>query len=102
MNVRQATAQIGQSTRSRLRFLTDGWTISSFVIAVLVAIPILTVIGLAILPEENIWQHLASTVLPRYIRTTLGLMIGVGIGTLTIGVGTAWIVTTCNIPGRWI
>ena len=102
MNVSQATTQIGQSTRSGLRSLTDGWTISSFIIAAFVAIPILTVIGLAISPEESIWQHLASTVLPRYIRTTLGLMIGVGVGTFIIGVGTAWIVTTCNVPGRRI
>jgi iron(III) transport system permease protein len=102
MNISQATSYIGKSTRGGLRSLLDGWTISSVVVAALVAIPILTVIGLALTPEENIWQHLASTVLPRYVRTTLGLMIGVGIGTLIIGVGTAWIVTTCKIPGRKI
>ncbi|MBT4937777.1 MAG: iron ABC transporter permease [Rhodospirillaceae bacterium] len=102
MNVTQATAQIGSSTRSGLRSLSDGWTITSIIIAALVAIPIITVIGLALSPEENIWQHLVSTVLPRYVRTTLALMIGVGIGTLIIGVGTAWIVTTCKFPGRKI
>jgi iron(III) transport system permease protein len=102
MNVSQAAATIGQSTRVGLRPLIDGWTISSILVAALVAIPIVTVIGLAFSPEENIWPHLASTVLPRYVTTTLALMVGVGIGTLFIGVGTAWIVTTCSFPGRKI
>ncbi len=104
MNVSQATAkytaQFGSTTRSGLRSLGDRWTVASVLVAALVAIPILTVIGLALSPEENIWQHLVSTVLPRYVRTTLGLMVGVGIGTFIIGVGTAWLVTTCKFPGR--
>jgi iron(III) transport system permease protein len=104
MNVSQAiakyTAKFASATRSSLRCLGDFWTLASIFVAALVAIPILTVIGLALSPEENIWQHLAATVLPRYVRTTLGLMIGVGVGTFTIGVGTAWLVTTCKFPGR--
>ena len=100
MNISQVISYIGSSTREGVRSLNNVWAISSVVIAALVAIPILTVIGLAVSPEENIWQHLASTVLPRYVSTTLKLMIGVGVGTLIIGVSTAWIVTTFKFPGR--
>jgi iron(III) transport system permease protein len=104
MNVSQAavkyTANSERKSRISLRSLGDGWTITSILVAALVAIPIITVIGLALSPEENIWQHLFSTVLPRYVQTTLGLMIGVGVGTFIIGVGTAWLVTTCKFPGR--
>jgi iron(III) transport system permease protein len=81
-----------------LRSLFNGWSISAMIIAILAAIPIFSIIALALTPDENIWGHLTSTVLPRYIATTLGLMIGVGIGTTIIGVSTAWILTTCKFP----
>ncbi|MFP3442362.1 iron ABC transporter permease, partial [Pantoea sp. SIMBA_133] len=38
--------------------------------------------------------------LPRYLTTTIKLMIGVGILTLIIGLSTAWAVTMCEFPGR--
>ncbi len=69
-------------------------------ITVLVAVPVFAVAYLALTPEENIWPHLVSTVLPGYIGTTLTLMAGVGVGTLLIGVGTAWMVTMLRFPGR--
>jgi iron(III) transport system permease protein len=69
-------------------------------IAAAVAMPIVAVIFLGLTPSDDIWSHLASTVLPLYISTTLQLMIGVGIGTLIIGVGTAWLVSTCRFPGQ--
>ena len=78
----------------------DGWTLSTIAIAGLVTVPIFAVIYLAFSPDDNIWPHLIDTVLPGYITTTLLLMIGVGIGTLTIGVCTAWLVTMCRFPGR--
>ncbi|MCK5166572.1 MAG: iron ABC transporter permease, partial [Rhodospirillaceae bacterium] len=80
----------------------DGWTVSVLVVACIAAIPIITVIGLAIAPTEDIWRHLLDTVLSRYVRTTLILMIGVGFGTFVIGTGTAWIVTMCNFPAKRI
>jgi iron(III) transport system permease protein len=76
------------------------WSIGTVLVAVVVAAPILAVLTIALTPGDNIWAHLASTVLPLYISTTLLLMIGVGAGTLIIGVGTAWLVSTCRFPGR--
>ena len=78
----------------------DGWTVGTMMITVLVAVPVFAVAYLALTPEENIWPHLVSTVLPGYIGTTLTLMAGVGVGTLLIGVGTAWMVTMLRFPGR--
>ncbi len=80
----------------------DGWTITSLAIAGAAMVPIAAVIGLAFSPGDDIWSHLASTVLPGYIATTLQLMLGVGLGTLLIGVGGAWLVTMCRFPGRRI
>lgn len=39
--------------------------------------------------------------LPDYILTTILLLIGVATGTLVIGIGTAWIVTHYEFPGRF-
>ena len=80
----------------------DGWTLGTVLVALAASIPIFAVIGLALTPGESVWGHLASTVLPLYIRTTLLLMAGVGLGTLVIGAGTAWLVTMCRFPGRRI
>jgi len=78
----------------------DGWSVGTMLITGLVGVPIFAVAYLALTPEENIWPHLVSTVLPGYIGTTLTLMAGVGAGTLLIGVGTAWMVTMLRFPGR--
>jgi len=77
-----------------------GWLISALVSAVLVALPVFSVFYLSLFPRENIWTHLAQTVLPVYIGTTLTLMLGVGLLSMLIGVGTAWLVTMCRFPGR--
>ncbi len=78
----------------------DVWTIGTVFFAAVIAAPILTVLILATSSSGDIWNHLASTVLPRYIRTTLGLMAGTGAGTAVIGVASAWLVTLCRFPGR--
>ncbi|MEQ8194520.1 MAG: iron ABC transporter permease [Rhodospirillales bacterium] len=78
------------------------WHTGTVLIAALIALPLLTVFGIALSPSDDIWHHLATTVLPDYILTTLGLMIGVGTGVFVIGVGTAWLTTMCRFPGRRI
>jgi len=78
------------------------WTFSTLLVAVIVALPILGIPWLALTPEENIWPHLASTVLPSYVTTTLLLMLGVTFGVFTMGVTSAWLVTMCRFPGRRI
>ncbi|MDX1485272.1 MAG: iron ABC transporter permease [Alphaproteobacteria bacterium] len=86
--------------RRRLRF--DGWSLLSIVIAGLIAVPVVVVLAHVLVPTGPVWRHLAETLLPTYIASSLWLMIGVGCGTLVIGVGTAWLVTMCRFPGRRI
>ncbi|MCY4383151.1 MAG: iron ABC transporter permease [Nitrospinae bacterium] len=84
------------------RFQVDFWTIGTLLLALFIAAPLLSVSYLALQPSGDIWHHLLTTVLSRYVITTIGLMLGVGIGTLLIGAGTAWLVTLCRFPGRRI
>ena len=76
------------------------WLMWALLIAIPVCLPVASVFWLALFPTENIWAHLADTVLPHYIVTTLLLMGGVGALSIMIGVGTAWLVTMCRFPGR--
>jgi len=79
------------------------WFISSLVIAVLISLPILAVLYLAFFPDENAWPHLLNTVLPSYLKNTVILMTGVGVLTLAIGTGSAWLIVTYDFPGkRWL
>ncbi len=69
--------------------------------AVLVALPVLSVGSNLFASSRNgTWAHLAATVLPGYIGTTLWLCAGVGIGVALLGVGAAWLVTRHAFPGR--
>ncbi len=69
-------------------------------IAALVLAPVVSVIWIAFHPTENIWPHLAATVLPRYLATTAALMAGVAVLTAAVGTGAAWLVGMYDFPGR--
>lgn len=81
------------------RFIPSGWTMLVMAIALLIATPVF-VIGANLFANTGaIWQHLAETVLPLYLMNSLWLTLGVGLGVLMIGTGTAWLVTLCHFPG---
>ena len=69
---------------------------------VIVAIPVLVIIASLSQPFSSTWQHLADTVLIDYISNSLLLMVGVGFGTLILGVSAAWLTAMCDFPGRKI
>ena len=80
-----------------IRWLT-GLTL---VIAALIAVPILSVASnLFSAGTAGTWAHLAATLLPEYIVTSLELCLGVGLGAALLGVGAAWLVTHMDFAGR--
>ena len=85
---------------ARLRRSFSTWTWLTFAVAAVVALPVLVILGHILVPAGDIWSHLAATVLPRYLTNTLLLVLGVGVGTLVIGTGTAWLVVMCRFPGK--
>ena len=87
----------------KARFRPDLWSAGSILIAILVISPILAVVWIAFHPVENIWPHLISTTLPRYMFNSALMMVSVGILAAIIGVSTAWLVVMYNFPGkRWL
>ena len=94
MNVVKAT----KSINFRALSLTNPWSLGALAIAIVVLAPILAVAALALFPTENIWPHLLSTTLPRYLRTTLILMLSVGVLSAVIGTTAAWLVSRYRFP----
>ena len=76
------------------------WLPSIIGIALILSVPILTIAFSIFEPPGENWQHLKDTVLYEYISNSLMLTFGVGIGTLLIGVSTAWLTTMCSFPGK--
>ena len=84
------------TTRSRSRM--SPWKIGTVGIAGIAMLPVLTIFWLAFSPSENIWPHLISTSLPRYLANTIILMVGVGVSVFLTGVSTAYLVSTYEFP----
>ncbi|MCW8844134.1 MAG: iron ABC transporter permease, partial [Rhodobacteraceae bacterium] len=79
------------------------WSIGAVAIAAIVLLPILAVVFMAFSPTENIWGHLISTTLPRYMRNTVVLMLSVGLVAASIGTVAAWLVSRYRFPGvAWL
>jgi iron(III) transport system permease protein len=80
--------------------MVNFWKVTVVGIAALAAVPIIVIAAFLFTPSLDVWQHLASTVLPHYVFNSLALMLGVGAGTMVLGVGTAWLVCMTSFPLR--
>ncbi|MBA83274.1 ABC transporter permease [Thalassobius sp. S69A] len=74
------------------------WSVGAALIAAIVLAPILAVVWIALNPTDNIWPHLLSTTLPRYLITTIVLMLSVGILSGMVGTGAAWLIARYRFP----
>jgi iron(III) transport system permease protein len=71
-------------------------------VAALVVSPIISLVHIAFRGDEEIWAHLAAYVLPQALFDTVLLLAGVAVIAAVAGVGTAWIVTAYQFPGRHV
>jgi iron(III) transport system permease protein len=81
-------------------YLQRLWKPGILLVAILFSLPIFTIASFIIHPANEVWQHLLDTVLSEYLVNSALLMLGVGIGTLVIGVGCAWLTSVCVFPGK--
>lgn len=77
-----------------------GWSVTAILISLVALGPVIAVFILALQSSGDTWPHLIQNVLPGAVQRTLWLMLGVGVLTLVIGTGTAWLVTMYRFPGR--
>ena len=97
-NLRQAATESGIS--AWLNVNVRLWRMASFVIAGVVAAPILVVALAWLTPAGDVWRHLVHTVLGELLRHTAVLMFGVGLGVFVLGAGLAGLIAMCEFPGR--
>ena len=97
--MKPATADAAPSAPLR-RNRSSSWPLAVGVVAALVVAPLGFVVASLISPSVEVWRHLWETRLPHMITTTLVLLALVGLGTLVVGTGLAWLVTAYRFPGR--
>lgn len=76
------------------------WLMPSLLAAALVAVPLVAVCLALLAPGSEGWSHILSTVMADYVLNTLVLMAMVAVFALLPGVGCAWLVASCEFPGR--
>lgn len=78
------------------------FALASLIGAGLVLTPLLALLTTALSSSQaaEIWPHLAANVLPTALVQTGLLLAGVGLLSAVLGVGTAWLVTQFEFPGR--
>ena len=67
-------------------------------IALLVLLPVASVVWIALNPGVNIWPHLMATTMPRYLINTAILTLSVGAIAAAVGTGAAWLVVMYRFP----
>ncbi|GGF59863.1 ABC transporter permease [Azorhizobium oxalatiphilum] len=92
-----------RSSRRRAHFLPRRGSAILLVsggVALLALLPVLALVEIAAQGSGDLWPHLIENVLPEAVRQTLMLLVGVGMATVLIAVPCAWLVSTCDFPGR--
>ena len=89
-----------RQSRSEFRGGLTPWSVSALVVVALTTLPLLVIAAGVFGPRTEIWQHLASTVLPVYVGNSALLVVGVGALALVLGLAPAWLVSAYEFPGR--
>lgn len=66
----------------------------------MVAMPVLVIFSSWTASQSDIWQHFADNQLAELLKNTAVLVFGVGLGVSLLGVSLAWLVISCDFPGR--
>jgi iron(III) transport system permease protein len=82
------------------RRATPLWAWASVAAAVLIALPIASVLVTAAAPGGQAWAHLARTVLPDLLVNSVLLAVLVGAMAASMGAVSAWLVAACAFRGR--
>ena len=76
------------------------WIILPTFLFALFVVPVIWIIFSLFGNYSDNWVHIYNYTLSVYIYNTVLIIIGTSIGTLIIGVGSAWLVTTYNFTGK--
>lgn len=79
------------------------WLSLSVVLGILLSVPLFLVLIRVFLPGTAAWQHIVNNLLFQYTANSILLCLFTGTGALIFGVGSAWLISRYNFPGkRWL
>ena len=84
------------------RRIISFWSIGALIVAALIALPIVAVLAQVFVPSDGAWAHLAATVLPRYLRNSLMLVVLTVALASAMGVGAGWLIAGFDFRGRGV
>ena len=73
---------------------------ATLLIGALLALPVLSVLASVFAGGGEAWAHIVETSLATYTANTLLLLLAVSAGVISMGVLSAWLVTSYRFPGR--
>lgn len=76
------------------------WVTLTWPAALVIALPLATVLAAAMVPAGAVWWHIWQTSLPELLGNTALLALLVALMAGSAGAVTAWLVTACRFPGR--
>ena len=80
--------------------LSNPWILWSLFSALLIVLPLFIVFFNITQPSDEVWLHIRNRLLPGYALNTLILLGGVALITFIIGLGTSWLVSMYDFPGK--
>lgn len=72
----------------------------ALLVVIMVIAPVAALLWHAFAGDVAHWQHLLNNVIPIALRDTLILLAGVGVVVTLLGVGSAWLLTAYDFPGK--
>lgn len=96
--------QNSQVSAPRFAFrLPSLWSVGALAIGAGVVAPLVAILWMALNPDENVWPHLVSTVLPGYLANTALIAGSVALLAALVGTGAGWLIAMYRFPGsRWL
>lgn len=90
----------GEATSRSPQLSLDRWVVGAALVALLPAIPVVSLALTALGGSWAGWPNLVRYVLPTALADSLILLVGVGVFVAVVGCGTAWAVTAYEFRGR--
>jgi len=98
----KAVTQTNSARHRKRRGSLRALALAAIAICAALAAPIAVVVAGSFATGQGAWQHLAATVLPEYLFSTLWLVLGVTAGVILLGVSSAWLIATYRFPGAGV
>ncbi len=92
--------RVGVNRLIKTAFKGSAFTVYSVLAGLLLGLPIFVIFFSFFYWDNAIWQHLSTTVLPKYISNSVILAFGVGSGATLLGTYLAWLIVNYDFYGR--